>query len=424
MNDSYSPSQRTSAPYRVAVVGSGMVGAAAALGLTKLGADVDLFDVNTISAALSLAHSEHLPSHPLQRVSALNSASLQLMEQLGVYQQLRSERVRPYTSLNVYSAPRSGQSQRLHFSNDMVPNCTELGCFAENERLRALLLNEYCQQLKHPARWFEHTTITALDVNSGELTFNDQNGTEQRNRYQLIIGCDGQRSLIRQLAHIPLRGFQYRQAVFTQTVECASVAHQQETWQRFRPQGPYAYLPLYDRYGSLVVYDEPHHIRQLVASSAQRESLMTELFSPYIGEFTPVEQASFPIRYHRVARVSTGKAVVIGDAAHSISPMAGQGVNMGFKDVSQILAWYGRRTGFSGVNYRSKPKMTDISQLGTVLDKQQASQHALLSGTINLVYGLSKSTLPLISNGFELGFSFIEQQPWLKRKILQQAMGV
>ena len=155
---------------------------------------------------------------------------------------------------------------------------------------------------------------------------------------RLVVGADGANSQVRNLAAIGTSGWQYRQSCMLITVDTGE-PQQDTTWQQFFPSGPRAFLPLYDQWASLVWYDSPQRIRQLQAMPpAQLEKEIAEAFPARLGEVKVHAAGSFPLARRHAQRYVLPGLVLLGDAAHTINPVAGQGVNLGYRDVEALLA--------------------------------------------------------------------------------------
>ena len=153
---------------------------------------------------------------------------------------------------------------------------------------------------------------------------------------RLVLAADGAGSRTRELAHIGVEALDYRQHCLLINVDIEG-GQQDITWQEFHPGGPRAFLPLYGDHASLVWYDSPARVRGLAALS--HEALAREIrghFPARLPAFKVTGCGHFPLTRRHAQTYVRGRVVVLGDAAHSIHPLAGQGVNLGFKDVRAL----------------------------------------------------------------------------------------
>lgn len=340
----------------VVICGAGMVGLALALALVPSGLRLALLDRGPPSPATAhwlptdtglcppqaLRESLSLPTFGT-RVSALTPASRDLLAGLGVWPLLEQLRVCPYTDMRVWDADGTGA---IHFaSNELHLPC--LGHIAENmlitQALNAALTG-------HTAvRRFQPDTLVALERHVDRKGGSEQvltlaSGAELHCR--LLIGADGASSQVRELAGFPVRSWDYGHRALVATVRTER-PHQNTAWQRFMTTGPLAFLPL-----TLPGSHEQHHYCSIVWSCipALAEELLAlddgafarrleQAFEARLGAIATVSpRSSFPLRQlHANDYVREGIALV-GDAAHVIHPLAGQGVNLGFADVRSLAA--------------------------------------------------------------------------------------
>lgn len=301
----------------VAVIGGGMVGGALALGLAQNGFSVVVLDKAPPPAFDPTAQ-------PDVRISAISAASVQLLRSLGVWDAVLAMRAHPWRRLETWE----WETAHVVFdaSELKLPN---LGYMVENNVLQLALW----QALEaHPQVTLLHgNALTEMQGQHLHLA----EGTEIVAR--LVVGADGAQSQVRQLAGIGVHGWQYPQSCMLITVKSENEPGD-STWQQFTPTGPHAFLPLYDNWASLVWYDTPARIRQLQSlTMAQLQREIIAHFPERSGNVTPVAAAAFPLtRRHAQRYVQAGLALV-GDAAHTIHPLAGQGVNLGYRDVDALL---------------------------------------------------------------------------------------
>ncbi len=297
----------------VAVVGGGMVGGALALGLAQQG-----FEVTVIEQAAPPAFDP--ASKPDVRISAISAASVDLLRGLGVWEAVLAMRAHPYSRLETW------EWENAHVAFDAAElKLPRLGYMVENNVLQQAL---WLALEAHPKVTLRvPASIKALHPHESGYLLTLDSGDELA--VKLVVGADGANSQVRQMAGIGVHAWQYEQSCMLITVECEH-APGESTWQHFTPNGPHAFLPLFDNWASLVWYDKPARIRQL--QGLTMEQLQREIrlhFPSRLGNVTPVAAGAFPLtRRHALQYAREGLALV-GDAAHTIHPLAGQGVNLG-----------------------------------------------------------------------------------------------
>ncbi|CDG22067.1 2-octaprenyl-3-methyl-6-methoxy-1,4-benzoquinol hydroxylase [Xenorhabdus poinarii G6] len=309
--------------FDIVVVGAGMVGAAIALGLAQEGWQVALLEHQPPAPY-------HAESEPDVRISAISCASVDLLKQIGAWDNVLQMRSAPYRRLETWEQNDSN----VVFDAESL-GLPELGYMVENRILQLALWQEFerypnltlfCPTaLKSMQRQHEHKTWRVVLAE----------GTEIDTR--LIVGADGAHSQVRHLSGIGSKGWQYKQSCMLITVK-TDRPQQDITWQQFFPSGPRAFLPLFEQWASLVWYDSPARIRQLQSMTMpQLEREIFQAFPTRLGKVTPIAVGAFPLARHHANRYVQEGLVLLGDAAHTINPLAGQGVNLGYRDVDALL---------------------------------------------------------------------------------------
>ncbi|HBR6597006.1 3-demethoxyubiquinol 3-hydroxylase [Klebsiella pneumoniae] len=384
----------------VAIVGGGMVGGALALGLAQQG-----FTVTVLEKATPPAFDP--ASAPDVRISAISAASVGLLKSLGVWDAIRAMRVHAYRRLETW------EWKSAHVAFDAAElKLPELGYMVENKVLQwglwqALAAHEAVtlrvgSELKTMQRG---ETQTALHLLEGETI-----------HARLVIGADGANSQVREMAGIGVHAWQYQQSCMLISVECADDPGD-STWQQFTPSGPRAFLPLFDHWASLVWYDAPARIRQLQSMTmAQLQQEIASHFPARLGQVTPQAAGAFPLtRRHALQYVQPGLALV-GDAAHTIHPLAGQGVNLGYRDVDALLEILAEARG-RGEDWASLP----------VLKRYQARRRAdnfIMQSGMDLFYAGFSNDLAPVRMLRNIGLMAAERAGMLKRQALKYALGL
>lgn len=306
----------------VAIVGGGMVGAALALALARGGLSVALVDRQPVASPAARDDYD-------LRVSALSSASQRLLNALGVWYEIEAVRVSPYRRMEIWDAVGSG---RLTFEAAEAGQ-PALGHIVENRLIQGVLR----RTLGHLARVTVHCPAAVehvhLDESIAGLALDDGTQLEAR----LLVGADGANSGVREAAGIAVQDWDYRQRALV-THLSTSRSHGAACYQRFLPEGPLAFLPLRNGRSSIVWSATPERVRELEGLSD--DDFARELGSDFehrLGDISRIgPRASFPLRYLHARRYVGERVALVGDAAHVVHPLAGQGVNMGFLDAAAL----------------------------------------------------------------------------------------
>ncbi|RJX71664.1 2-octaprenyl-3-methyl-6-methoxy-1,4-benzoquinol hydroxylase [Vibrio sinensis] len=306
--------------FDIAVIGGGMVGAAVALGFAKQGRQVVLVEGHqpeafTVDQAMDI------------RVSAISHHSVEILQKLGAWQGIEAMRICPYRRLETWEHPEC----RTRFSSEEL-ELEQLGYIVENRVIQLGLWQQFSQ--------YPNLTVICPDSLASMTFAQEVEMTLMSGRTlsaEWVIGADGANSKVRQLAGIGITAWDYRQHCMLINVE-TTLEQQDITWQQFNPSGPRSFLPLCGKQGSLVWYDSPKRIKQLSAMSNEqlREEILIH-FPTELGDIKVLQHGSFPLTRRHAQQYVKNRCILVGDSAHTINPLAGQGVNLGFKDVAALL---------------------------------------------------------------------------------------
>jgi len=387
--------------FDVVLVGSGMVGAATAIGLAQQGLNVAVVESFTPEA--------YSPEQALDvRVSAISVASEHLLEQLGALDSLLKMRNVPYLGLETWELV--GCITQFHSSQI---GASHLGHIVEN-RLVQLALWEQMQQWENIQLFCpERVAYFARGVDTVSVHLQSGYSLEAK----LLVGADGANSQVRQWAGIGISGWDYAQSAMLINIQTAQ-GQQDVTWQQFTPSGPRSLLPLPGNHASLVWYDDANRIKQLMQLNNKQlaDQIRQHFPSRLDSDFTVEAKGSFALTRRHAQAYFKPNVVILGDAAHTINPLAGQGVNLGFKDVGALL------TAIKTALTEDKPWWST-----EVLSQYQAKRYLdnqLMMTTMDVFYAsFSNDILPLklLRNG-ALKLANINSP--IKQTVLKYAMGL
>ncbi len=310
------------------IVGAGMVGSTLALALEGSGLDILVLDASPLEAADFDPQGGFEP-----RVSALSAASQRIFERLGAWPGMSARRVSPYTDMHVWDGSGTGQ---IHFSAETV-HAEVLGHIVENRVVQDALLET--MQRRGGQRLLGAARLERLErtPQGWQLTLDDG---RQLNA-PLLVAADGANSAVRRLAGCETREWDYLHQAIVTSVRC-SEPHQRTAWQRFTDDGPLAFLPLErdgDQHWCSIVWSVTElEARRLMAldDTAFRVAL-GRAFEQRLGEVEEVDpRLCIPLRQRHAKRYVQPGLALIGDAAHTIHPLAGQGVNLGLLDAAVL----------------------------------------------------------------------------------------
>ncbi|KZN32549.1 FAD-dependent oxidoreductase [Pseudoalteromonas luteoviolacea] len=380
----------------VLIIGGGMVGAAAAVELARQGCQVTIIENNPIDTS-AILEGEQVDI----RVSAINRFSEALLDKLGAMPLIRASRNAPYHQLEAYEQ----NSEHLLFDRNEV-STSHLGHLVENSIIQAALWEQFNEHNIQVVKITDAPISVEQHLSSIELVYPERKFTAD-----LLIAADGGRSQLRNLAGIGVTGWQYQQHCMGILIKL-DAPQQVKTWQEFKPTGPIAFLPMQAPYANLIWYHHSSELKRLKGLTNQelKEEVLSNFFE-LPGDFTIEQSAVFPLARQHANQYSKGRLVLIGDAAHTINPLAGQGVNLGFKDVAAL-----------GGCLQGCDDVGELAKLHQY-EKMRRKDNLLMMSMMDACYfGFSNELKPLKSLR-SIALKLANKAGPLKREVLKHAMG-
>ncbi|HEX7013016.1 MAG TPA: UbiH/UbiF/VisC/COQ6 family ubiquinone biosynthesis hydroxylase [Steroidobacteraceae bacterium] len=321
----------TQPDFDVLIIGGGMVGACVAALAASNSAFAEL-RIGILEPRPPAAPPPDDPSDIDLRVSALSRASQAILDSVGAWSLIPPTSLSPYEDMIVWDAagkPRGPGS--IHFSASRTSE-PDLGHIVENRRVLWALYESPALRRVTVLR----AQLRGLSLENGQAFVTLEDG--RTISAALVIGSDGADSKSRKLAGLETIGWKYDQCAVVTHVR-TEYPHARTAWQRFLPDGPIAFLPLADGRSSIVWTTRPEHAQHLLDCTPEQAA--REIESAIDGVLGTVElaagRAQFPLRLIHAKRYCKERFVLVGDAAHAVHPLAGQGVNLGFLDCAALI---------------------------------------------------------------------------------------
>jgi 2-polyprenylphenol 6-hydroxylase len=383
--------------FDVIVAGGGVIGLTAALAMAQRNFTVALLDAGDLQIK-SL-------EKPDLRVYAINHASQTLFKQLGVWDSIDVSSISPYQYMYVWDAATLAC---IEFDARLIAS-PNLGSIIEETVIKNALLKRLA--LEQRVTLFPEHKITQVNNTSQEMTLISN---EQLWQGKLLLVTDGANSPIRNMLETPIISWPYHQHALVATVQTEK-AHRQTAYQVFNPDGPLAFLPLIDKHLCSIVWSTtPQKVNQLMALSPETfNEVLSKAFAYKLGQVNVAsERHQFPL-VMRHAKQYVGKNwLLLGDAAHTIHPLAGLGLNVGLADITTWLNCLNRDTNRS----LSKKALTAYQRER----KYAVWQVIALMGGLKTLFANPLSPIATLRR---VGLNICNEFTPLKRLFIEQAVG-
>lgn len=393
--------------FDVIIVGAGVIGAAMAC----------LLLVRKLSTPGRVAIvADHFPADPDAgadwdlRVFALSRASERLLKICDVWRSLPASRVFAYERMRVWDASGSPQGE-----GSLTFDCAEIGEPNLGYIVEGRALQSRCLQAARSAgAVFIEAAVGSTVAGEEDIRLRLSDGRDLRSR--LLVAADGQDSRTRELLGIQTAGHVYHQDALVAHVQ-TSKPHDNTAWQRFLPTGPLAFLPLDDGRSSIVwSVTRPKADVLSALDPVAFGTALTAASGEALGGCTlTTKLARFPLKLQYALHYSSCRAVLLGDAAHVVHPLAGQGLNLGLLDcaaLAQVLGQAGGTASFGDVRVLRQ------------YERWRRSENLLAAAALDGMERLFSRSDAFSAGLRAASLGAVGKMPFVKRRFAQRALGL
>ena len=385
--------------FDIVIIGGGMVGLALARALKDTSLKIAIIETETPDFNWDNSHYD-------LRVSAINLGTLNFFIELGVWEAIEQERISAYDTMLVWT-----EKSELKFTAHEV-NKPELGFIIENRIIRKCLWGKLTHQ--ENVKFITPCKLRSVNIteHAAQLITSDENIISAK----LLIGADGAHSWLREQLQFSVNQSSYGQSALVTTVQ-TELPHQNTAYQHFLPDGTIALLPL----------AEPNHCSIVWYHTAEETKILQNCSEPKFNEklnaaFTKLgklsvtdRRLSFPLNKQHIEHYVHAQVAFIGDAAHTIHPLAGQGVNLGFRDarcLAQIIS----------AALKANKDYSSLSNLRKYERQRKADTSLFLMGMDALKYLFTDWPSPLTS-WRDRGVNRVNKSKPIKKLFIELALG-
>ncbi len=398
--------------YDVVIVGGGLVGASLAVALQPLGLSIALLEAFPLGAALQPSYDD--------RATALSNGSRRILQTIGLWAELENHAC-PIKTIHVSDQGRFGMT-RINHTEEGVDS---LGYVVEN-RIMGRVLYEGLAQSDHVDVFAPVTVLSVTTTGDrGRIAILSQDDTPLDLDCRLIVAADGAQSTVREGSGIDTEVWDYEQCAIVTNVT-PDLFHNHVAYERFTESGPLAILPLSGTEGGapdpkrcsvVFVVDHKDTKGVMAMSDAEFTDLLQGRFGFRLGRFLRVgARHSYPLRLTRAKLPAATRTAIIGNAAHALHPIAGQGFNLGLRDVAtlaEVLA-----DGLESNTDLGSPEV--LTRYCEWREQDQKDVVRLTDGLVRIF----RNPLNAVRLGRNLGLLGLDLLPGAKSLLARQTMGL
>ncbi|RVU85469.1 2-octaprenyl-6-methoxyphenyl hydroxylase [Leucothrix sargassi] len=388
--------------YDVLITGGGMVGASLAVALSRLPIKVGLVEAYPFEESAQQAYDD--------RAIALSYGSSQILKGMGVWSSVASLAT-PIDRIHISDRGHFGAT-RLSAEQQKVPALGYLIQSRDYGRVLQQALADSDVDLIQPA------SLSALAHKESALEVSIQaGGVVAQKRTQLLVACDGANSAVRKMAGIEATTHDYEQVAIIANIS-TSKPHNNQAFERFTEQGPIALLPMSKKRSSLVwTLDTENYQAVLDLSDADFLKALGEAFGYRLGHFTKVgSRSAFPLKLTTANELIAPRVAVVGNAAHALHPVAGQGLNLALRDVADLAEQI-------ALAVENQQDLGSMAVLHDYEQRRQADTQNTVRYTDSLVKLFSNDNF-LMGHARAGGLMAVDRLPFLRKLLAKQSMGL
>ena len=386
--------------FDIIIVGAGLVGMSMALAVSGSGATIAVIEQGKISTQLQPEFDG--------RVSAIALGSRYILEHAGAWQHILLY-AEPILDIRV---TEGATPFFLHYDHKEVGD-EPFGYIVENRFIR-FGLHKAAQEIKNISL-LENVKINEITQDAGSATIITSDGKNLQ--AGIIIAADGKKSQIRDMLGIKTIRWDYEQTAIVCTIE-HSLPHHGLAQERFFPIGPFAVLPMQGNQSSLVWVEPNERIEAyLELDAAEAEQEIAERIGGYLGEINIIgKRFAYPLSLLHARKYTSERVALIGDAAHGMHPIAGQGVNLGFRDVDVLSKLISKQYAL-GLDIGAESLLAEYAAL------RNCDNISMLAAT-DILNRLFSNNIAPIRLARAMGLWAVGNMPPLKRAFMRHAMGI
>ena len=382
--------------YDIVIVGAALVGASAAVTLAKQGFKVALVDRKSPLVALANAEWD-------SRIYAISPGNADWLKDLGVWQRMDAERVTPIAEMQIWG---DAIAEALNFNaEDTFAN--NLGYILESSALEQALWDEL-QTLDVDISIGDEATLFEANEQGASLQLSDG----RQLKAKLMIAADGGNSWLREQAGLTQQKTVYEHVGVVANFE-VELPHQHIARQWFVDDGVMAWLPSAGNRISMV-FSTKHSQNLMALSPTELAEQVAQAGGNVLGKMHCITPAvAFPLVKQKASALISNRLVLTGDAAHQVHPMAGQGVNLGFRDVVELAQVLAERNPLADIGDRFLLRRYERARKADVI---------AIQGLTHALYAAFDSKQALVRKARNWGLSLPNKHPIIKRALMKQAL--